>query len=385
MPDVPSKQPPVLKIADHFASLKDPRVVGRTDHPLLTILVMALVGVLCGADGWEDLEEIAEDRKAWFAGFLEMSHGIPSADTFRRVLSALRPQAFLDCVRSWVQSLAEPLNGQVVAFDGKTIRGALKRTPWGMALHQVHVWSCEQRLLLAQTAVPGAPEESEAVRQLLELVELQGAIATADAAHCSAKTAQSMLDAGANYLLHLKGNRKVLHGAVKDFFDAARENAFDGVKVKHHRMEGKGHGREEIREAWTVPATALELPGVEWPSLRSVTLIERTRETREERTTERHYYLSSLPPNARRIAEAVREHWQVENGLHWTLDVQMDEDACPIHDEQGAQNFGALRRLSLMLLKRDTTSKRGIAAKRAKAARNTEYLEHVLTRGIPQE
>lgn len=383
MSRIPLKQTPPLQIATHFASLKDPRVVGRTAHPFLTVLVMALVGVICGANGWDDVEDIVEDRKEWFAGFLEMPNGVPSADTFRRVLSALRPEAFSECVSSWVRSLAEPLDGQVVAFDGKTLRGALKRTPWGESLHQVHVWSCKQRLLLAQTSVAGAPEESEAVRRLLELVELKGATATGDAAHCSAKTAQSIVNASGNYLLHLKGNRASLFHAVEGFFTRACAEGFGDVKVRHARSEETGHGREEIREVWTVPAAAIELPGVEWPSLRSVTLIERTRAIKDERTTERHYYLSSLSPQVRRIEAAVREHWRIENELHWVLDVQMGEDACAIHDEAGAQNFGTLRRVSLMMLKRETTLKRGIAAKRAKAARNSTYLERVLSLGIP--
>jgi DDE_Tnp_1-associated len=147
-----SNKPSYLKIAEHFAPLRDPRVAGRIDHPLLTIIVMALVGVICGANGWEDIEEIAEDRKDWFTRFWEMPHGVSSADTFRRVIGALRPAAFHQCITSWVQSLAEPLNGQVVAIDGKTLRGAFWRTPWGEALHQVHVWACKQRLLLAPNA-----------------------------------------------------------------------------------------------------------------------------------------------------------------------------------------------------------------------------------------
>jgi predicted transposase YbfD/YdcC len=378
-----SKKAPQLKIAEHFATLTDPRVVERTAHPLLTVIVMALVGVICGANGWDDVEEIAEDRKDWFASFLQMPNGVPSADTFRRVISALRPEAFQQCVASWVKSLAEPLDGQVVAFDGKTIRGALKRTPWGEALHQVHVWSCKQRLLLAQTGVAGAPEESEAVRRLLQLVELKGAIATGDAAHCSAQTAQSILNADADYLLHLKGNRAALHDAVEEFFTKACAEGFDPIKVRHCRKEERRHGRREIREAWSVPAAALTLPGVQWPSLRSVTMIERTREIEDKRTTERHYFLSSLPPKVQQIEAAAREHWQVENGLHWVLDVQMGEDACAIHDEAGAQNMGTLRRMSLMMLQRETTLNRGVAAKRAKASRNIGYLERVLTRGIP--
>jgi predicted transposase YbfD/YdcC len=371
-----------LRIAEYFTPLQDPRVKGRTDHPLLTVVTMALVGVICGAKGWDDLEEIGHDRREWFARFLKMPNGVPSADTFRRVLSALRPAAFAECMGAWVQSLAAPLEGQVVAFDGKTLRGALKRTPWGECLHQVHVWSCKQRLLLAQTAVAGAPGESDAVRRLLELVELKGAIAMADAAHCSAKTAQALVDAGADYLLHLKGNRAALHKDVEAFFTQARAEGFEPVKVRHCRKTQVGHGRYECREAWTVAATQLEWSTDPWPSMRSVTLIERTRVTDDERTTERHYYLSSLAPNVRRIEAAAREHWQVENGLHWTLDVQMGEDACAIHDETGAQNFAVLRRLSLMMLQRETTLQRGVAAKQAKAARNIGYLERVLTRGI---
>lgn len=381
MLETPSKQAPPLEIAKHFASLKDPRVVGRTDHPLITVIIMALVGVICGANGWDELEEDAEDRQEWYARFLDMPNGVPSADTFRRVLSALRPEAFFECVSSWVQSLARPLDGQVVAFDGKTIRGALKRTPWGK-LHQVHVWSTKQRLLLAQTATPGAPEEAEAVRQMLALIELKGAIATGDAAHCSAKTAQSVVDAGGDYLLHLKGNRASLHAAVEDYFGQARAEGFGEVKVRHSKTEEKGHGRREIRETWSVPATAIELPGVEWPSLKSVTLIERTRVVDEKWTSERHYYLSSLPPKVRTIASAAREHWQIENGLHWVLDVQMGEDACVIRDEIGAQNFGTLRRVALMMVKRELTVKRGVDARRRKASRNPKYLERILTRGM---
>jgi predicted transposase YbfD/YdcC len=383
MLDSTADKSPALLIVNHFLSLEDPRVVGRSEHPLLNIIVMALVGVVCGANGWDDIVDIAQDRKEWFAGFLDMRTGVPSADTLRRVISALRPAAFQECVASWVKSLAEPLEGQLVAFDGKTMRGALKRSPWGETLHQVHVWSCKQRLLLAQTGVPGAPQEIEAVRRLLALVELKGAIVTGDAAHCTAKTAESVVEAGADYLLHLKANRAALYETVSEFFESASTEGFGEVEVRHHRKKEEGHGRQEIRETWTVPAEALDLPGVEYPSLRSVTLIERTRTIGEKSTTERHYYLSSLPPLVRRIAFAAREHWQIENGLHWVLDVQMGEDACSIHDEAGAQNFGALRRISMMMLQRETTLKRGIAAKRAKAARNTDYLERVLTRGIP--
>ena len=221
------------------------------------------------------------------------------------------------------------------------------------------------------------------MRQLLSLVELRGAVATGDAAHCSVATARAILDTGADYLLHLKANRATLYDAVAAFFAAADATRFANVEARHCRREEHGHGRDEIREAWSVRASAVVLRGAEWPALRSITRLERTRVVRGERTVETHFYLSSLPPKVRRIAAAAREHWGVENNLHWVLDVQMGEDGCTIHNEQGAQNFGALRRVALTLLQRETTLKRGLAAKRAKAGRNTAYLERVLTQGIP--
>jgi len=383
MPHNSSPRGAPLRIAEHFASLEDPRVVGRSVHPLLTVIVMALVGVICGANGWEEIREIAVDHQRWLASFLVMPNGVPSADTFRRVLSALRPEAFSGCVASWVRSLAEPLDGQVVSFDGKTIRGALKRTPLGTTFHQVHLWCRKQRLLLAHVGVPGAPEEIAAARRLLDMVDLRGAIVTGDAAHCCAETAQKIIDAGADYVLQLKANRAAMYKAVETFFELADMSDNPPVPMRHARTFEVGHGRGEAREAWSVDAPAVPLPGACWPQLRSITLIERTRQTPDKCTTERHYYLSSLKPSVRRLMSAAREHWDIENTLHWGLDVQMAEDACIIHNENAAQNFATLRRMSLAMLQRESSLHRGIAARRAKAARNTSYLASVLTRGIP--
>jgi predicted transposase YbfD/YdcC len=382
MPHTPPTAQP-LEIAKHFSSLEDPRVVGRSAHPLLNVIVMALVGVICGANGWDDIREIAVDRADWFGRWLVMANGVPSADTFRRVLGALQPEAFSACVASWVNSLVEPLDGQVIAFDGKTIRGALKRTPLGSTLHQVHVWCNKQKLLLAHVGVAGAPEEIDAARKLLATIDLRGAIVTGDAAHACAETAQKIIEGGADYVLQVKANRAALYSAVDRFFEMAKAEDDAGVPQRHARTAEVAHGRSEVREAWSVAAARVPLPGTAWTHLRSITMIERTRETAERRSTERHYYLSSLPPSVRKLMSAVREHWNVENGLHWRLDVQMEEDACTIHDESAAQNFATLRRIALMLLQREPSLKRGISARREKAARNTSYLESVLTRGIP--
>jgi predicted transposase YbfD/YdcC len=282
-----------------------------------------------------------------------------------------------------VKSLAKPFDGEVVAFDGKTIRGALRRTPWGKTFHTVHVWCTKQKLLLAQRATDAAPGEHAAIEELLKAVTLKGAIVTIDAAHCSPNTAQKILVAEAQYVLHLKANCSATFQLVEGFFHNAPAQSFEGIEVRHQRTAEKGHGREEMREAWSVPAKALPSLAETWPGLKSVTWIERTRVVKGVRSVEQHYFLASLPVGVRRIEAAARTHWEVENGLHWSLDVQLGEDACAIHDENGAQNFGVLRRITQMLLKRETTCQRGLAAKAAKASRNTSYLERVLSCGIP--
>lgn len=374
-------------IKQHFEPLEDPRVVGRSDHPLLTVVVMAVVAVIGGAEGWEEIEDFAEDRKEWFATFLDMPHGVPSESTFYRVFQALNAKAFGACMQSWVRSLAECLAGQVVAFDGKTLRGALARAELGSKLHLVNVWACEQRLLLAQHVVEGAPEEIAGMRDLLAVLELKGALVTADAAHCCRETAQDIVTGEADYLLRLKANRGAAYEVAVGYFTTARADGFTGVTVRHSRTEEEGHGRIETREAWSIPAKACVLPGEDWPSLKSLTFVERTRTVGEKTSCELHIFLSSLAPSVKRLAKSARDHWGIENGLHWRLDVQMGEDRCAVHEANAAANLAAIRGLALTLLLRDTTCRRGkrirgVAAKRAKAGRNIEYLEHVISLGI---
>jgi predicted transposase YbfD/YdcC len=387
MPKADERKPNPLGLVRYFSELQDRRVKKRCRHPLMTVLVMALAAVVAGCNGWEEIEDFCDDRRDWFERFLEMPHGVPDATTFARVFRLLRPESFFRCVSAWVQSLAAPLEGQVVAFDGKSFRGALKRAPLGAALHSVHLWVCEQRLLLGQTMVAGAPEEGAAVRSLLELLELRGALLTGDALHCNRETAQAIVKAEADWLLHLKANDAPTHGAVQQFFEAALEQKFEGLSVRHEHHVEQGHGRTEVREAWSFPAKVCALPGAPWPKLQSLTVLDRTRMNGDAVTRERHYYLSSLAPSARRISAAARQHWEVENGLHWVLDVQMGEDRCAVHDANAAANLGALRRLALMLAQREhsftrKTRPRSVRSKLAKAQRNTAYLEKLLTAGI---
>lgn len=263
-----SPQATVATLASHFGSLRDPRVVGRSSHPFLTIVVGAMVAVVGGVHGRDAMADFVKDHREWFAKFLDVSHGPPSADTFRRVLSALRPRAFAACVESWVQSVLQPLGGEVVAFDGKALRGAQKRAvAWlPSALHRVHVWASKQRLLLAQEAVEGAPNEPAALLALLKLLDVKGATLTGDAQQCNQAVAQGILDAGAGYLLGLKANRSAMHRAVKGHFERLEIRPIETEDVSFHQDVTDAHGRTEVRRAWSVPSASIEgldakLPG----------------------------------------------------------------------------------------------------------------------------
>ena len=370
-------------ILDHFSELKDPRVVGRCEYPLETVLVIAMLGVLCGAEGWTDLELFAASKHAWLRTFLTLPIQPPREGVFRRVFSAIRPAAFETCMRSWVQSLALPLDGQVVAFDGKALRGAIARAFDRTALHQVHAWAGAQGLLLAQAAVNGAPEEGEAIRTLLEALDLEEAIVTMDAGNATQATIAAVVEAKADYVVTVKANRKALHDAMRAAFDD-EELAATNAKTVFHQTAEQGHGRAEVRQVWAAPASRLGKLAGHWPGLRSIVRIDRTRVLGDGSVEQRtHYFGSSLPPRVRRLGEVIREHWEVENGLHWSLDVQMGEDRCTIRDTQGATNFALVRRIALMLIKRDEEKKkRGVKAKQKAAGWDHQYLLHLLTRGI---
>ncbi len=373
-----------LAIAKHFASLKDPRVDRTKLHPLLNVIVIALLGVTCGAEGWDDLQDWGEAKRSWLATFLDMPNGVPKADTFRRVFEALRPAAFATCMSAWIKGLAAPLGGQVVAFDGKALRGALARSFERTSLHMVHAWACEQRLLLGIEQVEGAPEEGAAIRRLLETLELREAIVTVDAGNASKANVDAIIEHDADYVVTIKGNRAAAHATLQAFFKDAEAKAFEGVAVRKQTTTERGHGRHELRQIWVVAASVLPTLQTRWTGLRSVVMVRRTRVHGDGRVeVETHYYASSLAPRVRLIAKAIRTHWGVENGLHWILDVQLREDSCPIRHEAGAANFALLRRIAVMLLKRDTTSKRGVRAKQKNAGWDHDFLLHVITCGMP--
>jgi predicted transposase YbfD/YdcC len=380
----PKFGPPALEsLLDAFGAVPDPRVARTRAHPLVNVLTMALFGAICGCDGWEALALYAEEHAEFFATFLELPGGTPSADTFRRVFEALNPQAFQDAFRRWLQPFLDNMKGQTVALDGKTLRGALAHAAGHAgAFHMMHVWAAEQRLLLAQKAVDGAPGEVQAAIDLLKLLDLKGATVTADANSCTAGVTAAVRDAGAHYVLALKGNRGALHKHVQSLFADVEAAAYEDVPQFTSR--DKAHGRLEYRIVRAIPVGKLPpRMKADWVDLQTAVLVHRVRAANSV-TIDRAFYVTSHAPNPKHLARRIRTHWSIENQLHHCLDVTFAEDRRRIHDENGAQNFALITRYALSLLKREPR-KMSVAMKRRKAAWGKTYVLDVLSCGFPQD
>jgi predicted transposase YbfD/YdcC len=379
--DTPNGEPQALLFAQHFATLPDPRR-RLPQHPLLSILFIVLAAQLCGAEGWDAMAAFARAKQAWLASFLPLPQGVPSADTVRRVMAALDPQAFAACFRAWVGALAGTLQGEVIAVDGKAIKGAYEAASRTTPLHLVHVWATEQRLLLGQRAVEGAPGESPGAEAVLKLLALKGAVVTGDANLCTKRVAQTIVAQGADYVLALKGNRGPVHTAVHQFWQAAAAQDFAGVAVRRVRRLTTGHGRTEERHSFAVAASVLPALVQSWPGVASVIMVKRSRSTAARTQHDCHYYLSSLPPKVQTLHYAIRQHWRVENDLHWSLDVSFGEDHCRIRDLRAAQNVALVRRMALQLLQRQPGETVGVPIRRLRAGWDNAYLVQVLSTGL---
>jgi predicted transposase YbfD/YdcC len=374
---VKRKTPLALEPAiEAFEQVEDPRINRCKLHPLTNVLVMALCGTLVGADGWDDLAHFADANAGWFGTFLDLPHGTPSADTFRRVFEALDPRELESAMQEWVRSVSESFKGEVVAIDGKSLRGAIQKAGSTTPLHMLHVWATRQGLLLAQQRVEGAPGEVGAIPEILKRVRIEGAVVTTDANGCTKAVTTAIRDANADYVLALKGNRGPLHARTVELFEDAEARNFAGVKS--HRSTSKGHGRIEERIVRVMP---LEQPPEGWADLQSVAMIERTRTIADKSTTERSYYISSLSPLPEMLAKAIRSHWGIENNLHWSLDVAFLEDSRRIRTDRAAENAALVSRLALMMLKR-SPAKISLRLKRKKAGWSKEFLAELLVGGL---
>jgi len=370
---------PSATIIEHFADLKDPRIERTKRHPLINILTIALCAAVAGADTWVDIELFGKSKRWWFAKFLDLSNGIPSHDTFGRVFARLDAEQFQRCFINWVQAVCEVLDGQVVAFDGKTLRRSHNRTIGKDAIHMVSAWATENQLVLGQIKVDDKSNEITAIPALIDLLELSGCIVTIDAIGCQKEIAKTIVDQDGDYVLALKANQGTLYTDAQTLFEDARAIGYEDCD--YHRTVEKGHGRIEIRECWTTAdpeyLAALYKPE-QWAKLQTVTMVRAERRIGEKREIKERYYISSLPGNAKQLLNAVRGHWHIENRLHWVLDVTFREDDSRIRTGNAAQNMAILRHMALNLLKQEQSTKCSIRGKRLKAGWDEEYLTRVL-------
>jgi len=368
-------------IVRFFMDLPDPRAANVV-HQLHDLLVLAICAVICGADGWVEVELFGRSKQAWFKTFLDLPGGIPSHDTFGRVFAALRPEAFERCFTLWVSSVAHASQGRLIAIDGKAIRRSFEHA-WdrsGMT-HLVSAFLDANRMVFSQTAVADKSNEIEAIPRLLALLDLEGAVVSIDAAGCQQEIAAEVIERGGDYVLAVKENQPTLHRKVKALLDEAiLEGA---LRLSHDRETDAGHGRIETRQVWSTDDLQGLSPDLRaaWPGLSAVAAVQCRREViGGPRSEERRYFITSLKDAAApTLARAVRGHWSVENKLHWQLDVSFREDERRIRRGHGAENYSRLCRLALNLLKQDKSVKAGIHAKRLKAGWDEHYLLRLLT------
>ncbi len=368
-------------LARYFGDLPDPRVVGRCEHKLVDIILIAICAVLCGAEGWEDIEEFGINKEQWLRQFLELPCRIPSHDTFRRVFSLLDADAFQARFGRWVEGVFRVKREQVIAIDGKTVRGSHDKRKGQGPIHLVSAWASESGLLLGQRRVADKSNEITAIPELLKCLYVAGCIVSIYAMGCQKDIAETILAQGADSVLALKGNQGQLHQDVQEWFEWARQSNFKDMDYSFWQTPSKGHGRLEVRRCWALADPhAFEVIRQHdgWAGLRSIVMLERQRRLPEGIQTETAYFISSLPADAKLILHAVRAHWSVENTFHWTLDVTFREDDARLRSGDSAENFAVLRHITLNLLKHHPANL-SVKRKRFKAALNDSFLLELLS------
>lgn len=368
---------PKLSLRKHFANLKDPRVVGRTEHRLLDIIVMAICAVIGGADDWAQVATFAEKRNDWFKRFLPLPGGIPSHDTFERLFDRLNPATLQSCLLSWIQNASETLGLRHVAIDGKTLCGSTNAKASHGALHLVSAWATANQVFLGQVAVDGKSNEITAIPRLLELLDLRGALVTIDAMGCQKQIAAKIVEAGADYVLAVKDNQPHLLEDIQTIFGKALNADFAGLDYDCHDTKDCGHGRVENRHYTVINNPKGIRDQALWTKLSAIGICYSERTCQGVLSEETRYFILSRPLTAKQFGRAVRGHWSIENNLHWQMDVTFSEDASRVQSLHGAENFSMLRRVALALLKRHP-EKRSMACKRLAAGLDTQFLEEIL-------
>lgn len=375
LPASPSERSPDLSIIHHFSKLNDPRRRHRREHELQDIIVIALCAVIANAQDWQQVVAFGQSRLDWLKTFLKLPHGIPSHDTFERVFDRINPHAFQACFRNWVQAVSAGLKIKHVAIDGKTLRGSgsAKLGP----LHLVSAWATAQHLSLGQVAVDAKSNEITAIPALLELLDLHGALVTIDAMGCQKPIAQQIIERGGHYALIVKGNHEQLLADIQEVFGAALDRDFAGVEHDTYETRDQGHGREEYRCTTVLHTTEGIRQADAWAGLTTIGMCITERTVNGKTEGDVRYFIGSKKASAKYYGTGLRNHWGIENNLHWQLDVTLGEDESRVQRRHGAENLALLRRLTLGLLKAHP-GKMSLRLKRYTASLDCDFLEEIL-------
>lgn len=365
-----------------FNELKDPRkAIHSFRHELVDILLLTILAVICGADSWTAVEKFGYAKKDFLGNFLSLPNGIPSHDIIGDVFSRVDPKAFQSCFLDWVNHLFQLSDGEIIAIDGKTLRGSYDNANNKAAIHMVNAWACKNRLVLGQLKTEDKSNEITAIPELLKLLDLTNTTVTIDAMGCQKSIAKQIIDQGGKYVFNLKGNQSSLHKEVKCYFNtrqAAGEKSdpcYDSIEITEDY-----HGRLETRRYGVTSNIDWLNQKADWVGLSSIGFVEyeQINKASGEHQVERRFFISALEANAKSFSEAVRLHWGIENGLHWCLDVAFNEDACRVRKGHAPENFAVVRQIALNLLKQESSAKVGIKNKRLMAGWDNAYLANVL-------
>jgi predicted transposase YbfD/YdcC len=368
-------------LVGHFSGLNDPRCSGKIEHELMDILVIAVCAVIAGAESWLDIALYGQEKVEWLSSFLALANGIPAHDTFRRVFMLIDPEPFERRFAAWSQAFAAAqCDQEVIAIDGKTVRRSFDRRCDQGPLHIVSAWACDRRLVLGQRQVGDKSNEITAIPELLDTLDIKDTIVTLDAMGCQRAICTKILDKCADYLVTLKANQGRMFAAVQEH---CAETCFERGATNRPACDAfdDSHGRSVRRRVFVCPLAHELEPLRNWPGLKTVVAVENIRSINGTAGTECEirYFLSSCIASPEVLAQAIRQHWHIENSLHWVLDVTFREDDCRIRDKVAVRNFALLRKIAINLVTRHNNSRVSLKGRRKKAGWNNAYMLQILT------
>jgi predicted transposase YbfD/YdcC len=373
------KLKPKHSIVEHFNDIKDIRIERGKKHKLIDIITISICAVVCGADGWEEIELYGISKKKWLKEFLELPNGIPSHDTFARVFSQISPEEFNKSFLNWVKGISQKTAGEIIAFDGKQSRNSGDEKNGRGVINTVSAWATTNRLVLGQTKVESKSNEITALPELIDVLNLAGCIVTIDAMGCQREIVKKIINKEADYVIAVKANQPTLHEQIKQQFKQAIKTGGEGLNMNSFNSRELNRGREEIRNYLMISDITEQIDsGGKWQDLGSIGMVESVRTVAGKTSVETRYFISSLKNNAQKLAEAIRGHWSIENSLHWVLDVTFQEDNNRIRKDNAPANFAVLRHIAVNIISQNKSRKLSVRKKRFLAGLDEEYSRELL-------